>query len=570
MEDLVASTLSSTLKIPHAVARFLVSRGIKTVSDAYHMLCSNESDVHDPFLMMGMDKAVEWILAVRERGERVFIFGDYDLDGMTSVTLLTRCLKTVGIESEWRLPNRFGDGYGLSVSAVDEMYEAGARNLITVDTGITANVEIAHAKELGMAVMVMDHHQPSGDGLPVSDVLLDPHQEGDYYPNPELCGVGVSYKFICALFSRLGIKAPVEYLDLVALGTLADLVQMTPENRYFTRTGLESLKNSRWPGVQEMYTSLMKPHSCVGGIDVMYKLAPLLNAPGRMERPDPALKLLLCENKGEAGKLLEELKDWNARRKQKEAEITEMAMEQVKALYGDTIPTVIVVAGENWHVGVIGIVAAKLAQEFHRPSAVLSIINGMAHASARAVPGFNWHKALFDSRELFDRWGGHANAAGFSLEAGKIEELRGRLLQSAKDQGYTGEVINTDESYPYDIKIALRELTVETRVPTGRFPIRERSILEYIDLLEPFGGNFPYPAFRAENVTVHRVRELRGGHLQMEISQAGSAVFPAIAFGLRKSKALLGRSRPVTVVFEPIWNYYNNTKTVQLCIKSIE
>ena len=439
-----------------------------------------------------------------------------------------------------------------------------------MDTGITANVEIAHAKELSMAVMVMDHHQPSGDGLPVSDVLLDPHQEGDSYPNPELCGVGVSYKFICALFSRLGIKAPVEYLDLVALGTLADLVQMTPENRYFTRTGLESLKSSRWPGVQEMYSSLMKPHSCVGGIDVMYKLAPLLNAPGRMERPDPALKLLLCENKGEAGKLLEELKEWNKRRKDKEAEITKMAMEQVQALYGDTIPTVIVVAGENWHVGVIGIVAAKLAQEFHRPSAVLSIINGMAHASARAVPGFNWHKALFDSRELFDRWGGHANAAGFSLEAGKIEELRGRLLQSAKDQGYTGEVINTDESYPYDIKIALRELTVETRVPTGRYPIRERSILEFIDLLEPFGGNFPYPAFRAEGVTVHRVRELRGGHLQMEISQAGSAVFPAIAFGLRKSKALLGRSRPITVVFEPIWNYYNNTKTVQLCIKSIE
>ena len=548
MEDLVASTLSSTLRIPHAVARFLVSRGIKTVSDAYHMLCSNESDVHDPFLMMGMDKAVEWILAVRERGERVFIFGDYDLDGMTSVTLLTRCLKTIGIESEWRLPNRFGDGYGLSVSAVDEMYEAGARNLITVDTGITANVEIAHAKELGMAVMVMDHHQPSG----------------------ELCGVGVSYKFICALFSRLGFEPPVEYLDLVALGTLADLVQMTPENRYFTRSGLDCLKKSRWPGVQEMYASLMKPHSCVGGIDVMYKLAPLLNAPGRMERPDPALKLLLCESKDEAGKLLEELKDWNSRRKKKEAEITEMAMEQVKKLYGNAIPTVIVVAGENWHVGVIGIVAAKLAQEFHRPSAVLSIIDGMAHASARAVPGFNWHKALFESRELFDRWGGHANAAGFSLEAGKIEELRGRLLQSAAEQGYTGEVISADETYPYDIKIALRELVVETRVPGVRFPVRERSILEYIDLLEPFGGNFPYPTFRAEGVTVHRVRELRGGHLQMEISQAGSAVFPAIAFGLRKSKALIGRSRPITVVFEPIWNYYNNSKTVQLCIKSIE
>ncbi|MBP5768830.1 MAG: single-stranded-DNA-specific exonuclease RecJ [Fibrobacter sp.] len=570
MEDLVASTLSSSLKIPHAVARFLVSRGIKTVSDAYHMLRSSESDVHDPFLMMGMDKAVEWIMAVRERGERVFIFGDYDLDGMTSVTLLTRCLKTVGIESEWRLPNRFGDGYGLSVSAVDEMYEAGGRNLITVDTGITANAEIAHAKELGMAVMVMDHHQPSGDGLPVCDVLLDPHQDGDSYPNPELCGVGVSYKFICALFSRLGLPNPVEYLDLVALGTLADLVQMTPENRFFTRSGLECLKDSRWPGVQEMYASLMKPHSCVGGIDVMYKLAPLLNAPGRMERPDPALKLLLCENKSAAPQLLAELKEWNARRKEKEAEITEMAMEQVKTLYGDTIPTVIVVAGDNWHVGVIGIVAAKLAQEFHRPSAVLSIIDGMAHASARAVPGFNWHKALFECRELFDRWGGHANAAGFSLESSRIDELRGRLLQSAAEQGYTGEVINDDASYPYDIKIALSELVVENRAPSGRFPVRERSILDYIDLLEPFGGNFPYPTFRAEGVTVHRVRELRGGHLQMEISQAGSNVFPAIAFGLRKSKALLGRSRPVTIVFEPVWNYFNNTKTVQLCIKSIE
>ena len=565
MEDLVASTLSSTLKIPHAVARFLVSRGIKTVSDAYHMLCSNESDVHDPFLMMGMDKAVEWILAVRERGERVFIFGDYDLDGMTSVTLLTRCLKTVGIESEWRLPNRFGDGYGLSVSAVDEMYEAGARNLITVDTGITANVEIAHAKELGMAVMVMDHHQPSGDGLPVSDVLLDPHQEGDNYPNPELCGVGVSYKFICALFSRLGIKAPVEYLDLVALGTLADLVQMTPENRYFTRTGLESLKSSRWPGVQEMYSSLMKPHSCVGGIDVMYKLAPLLNAPGRMERPDPALKLLLCENKGEAGKLLEELKEWNKRRKDKEAEITKMAMEQVQALYGDTIPTVIVVAGENWHVGVIGIVAAKLAQEFHRPSAVLSIINGMAHASARAVPGFNWHKALFESRDLFDRWGGHANAAGFSLPAEKIDELRRRLDASAREQGYTGEMPAQCEARGYDIVVALRELVVEgtrTRI--------YKTVLDYFDQMEPFGGNFPYPVFRAEDVTVHKVKELRGGHLQMDISQAGSPVFSAIAFGLGKCKERLKETRRASVVFEPTWNYFNNKKTMQLCIKSIE
>ena len=576
-EELLASSMAQSLRIPHAVARFLVARGVRTLTEAHRMLCGNADDVHDPFLMKGMEEAVAWLLDVRERGEKVFVFGDYDLDGMTAVTLMTRALAELGIESDWRLPNRFGDGYGLSVSAVEEMHGAGARNVITVDTGITANAEIALAKKLGMSVLVIDHHQPSGEGLPECDVLLDPHQEGDDYPNPELCGVGVSYKFICALYSRLGMPEPKKFLDLVALGTLADLVQMTPENRSFTKAGLKSIEGSCWPGLQEMYGDLMKRHGSVGGIDVMYKFAPLLNAPGRMERPDPALKLLLSPNMAAANALMAELKEWNSKRKQKEAEITDMALEQVKAKYGDKLPTVLVVAGNNWHVGVIGIVAAKLAQEYHRPTAVLSITDGMAHASARAVPGFNWHKALFDSRDLFDRWGGHANAAGFSLPSDKIDELRERLEQSAKVQNYTGAVEELPAgAYPYDIRISLNELVVEAEqymspdgstCPGGKKLI---SILDFFDLLEPFSGNFPYPIFRADNIKVHRLRELRGGHLQMDISQAGSRVFPAIAFGLRKSKALLHGDKPVSVIFEPTWNYFNDRKSMQLCIKAIE
>lgn len=576
-EELLASSMAQSLRIPHAVARFLVARGVRTLTEAHRMLCGNADDVHDPFLMKGMEEAVAWLLDVRERGEKVFVFGDYDLDGMTAVTLMTRALAELGIESDWRLPNRFGDGYGLSVSAVEEMHGAGARNVITVDTGITANAEIALAKKLGMSVLVIDHHQPSGEGLPECDVLLDPHQEGDTYPNPELCGVGVSYKFICALYSRLGMPEPKKFLDLVALGTLADLVQMTPENRSFTKAGLKSIEGSCWPGLQEMYGDLMKRHGSVGGIDVMYKFAPLLNAPGRMERPDPALKLLLSPNMAAANALMAELKEWNSKRKQKEAEITDMALEQVKAKYGDKLPTVLVVAGNNWHVGVIGIVAAKLAQEYHRPTAVLSVTDGMAHASARAVPGFNWHKALFESRDLFDRWGGHANAAGFSLPSDKIDELRERLEQSARMQNYTGAVEELPAgAYPYDIRISLNELVVEAEqymspdgstCPGGKKLI---SILDFFDLLEPFSGNFPYPIFRADNIKVHRLRELRGGHLQMDISQAGSRVFPAIAFGLRKSKALLHGDKPVSVIFEPTWNYFNDRKSMQLCIKAIE
>lgn len=565
MLDTISSTLARELKIPHLVARFLVSRGVCNVVAASRILSEGDEAELSPWGIKGMEDAVRWILDVREKKQKIFIFGDYDLDGMTSVTLLSRSFAQIGIETDWRLPNRFGDGYGLSVSAVDEMFEAGARYVVTVDTGITANDEIAHARELGMHVMVIDHHQPSGDALPPSDVLLDPHQEGDSYSNPELCGVGVSYKFICALYERLGMPSPAEMLDLVALGTLADLVQMTPENRMFTKKGLRRLQESCLPGIQALYTSLMKLGSCVGGIDVMYKIAPLLNAPGRMEKPDPALKLLLCPDNTSAPQLLAELKDWNTKRKQKEAEITEMAMKRVKEIYGDKVPTVLVVDGHGWHVGVIGIVSAKLAQEFSRPAAVLSIVDGVAHASARAVPGFNWHRALHESRDLFDRWGGHANAAGFSLPADKIDELRGRLDASAREQGYTGERPAECETRGYDIVVALRELVVEgtrTRI--------YKTVLDYFDRMEPFGGNFPYPVFKAENVTVHKVKELRGGHLQLEISQAGSPVFSAIAFGLGKCKERLKETRKASVVFEPTWNYFNNKKTLQLCIKSIE
>lgn len=565
MLDTVSSTLARELKIPHLVARFLVSRGVCNIVAASRILSEGDEAELSPWGIKGMEDAVRWILDVREKKQKIFIFGDYDLDGMTSVTLLSRSFAQIGIETDWRLPNRFGDGYGLSVSAVDEMFEAGARYVVTVDTGITANDEIAHARELGMHVMVIDHHQPSGDALPSSDVLLDPHQEGDSYSNPELCGVGVSYKFICALYERLGMPSPAEMLDLVALGTLADLVQMTPENRMFTKKGLRRLQESCLPGIQALYTSLMKPGSCVGGIDVMYKFAPLLNAPGRMEKPDPALKLLLCPDNTSAPQLLAELKDWNTKRKQKEAEITEMAMKRVKEIYGEEIPKVLVVDGPGWHVGVIGIVSAKLAQEFSRPAAVLSIVDGMAHASARAVPGFNWHRALHESRDLFDRWGGHANAAGFSLPADKIDELRGRLDASAREQGYTGEMPAECGTRGYDIVVALRELVVE-----GTRSRIYKTVLDYFDRMEPFGGNFPYPVFKAEDVSVHKVKELRGGHLQLEISQAGSPVFSAIAFGLGKCKEKLKETRKATVVFEPTWNYFNNKKTLQLCIKSIE
>lgn len=556
MDELLASTIASEVKVPHIIARFLVKRGCSSVAEAYSMLYGDKNCVQDPFLMLGMEEAVEWIFSIRERGESIFIFGDYDLDGLSSVALLSRGLKEVGVSTEWRLPNRFSSGYGLSITAIDEMISAGAKNILTVDTGITAILEISYAKSKGLRVMVVDHHQPSGDGLPECDVLLDPHLKEDSYKNEELCGVGLSYKLICALFSRLGLEGTEKYLDLVALGTLADLVPMTPENKYFTRCGLESMANTHWPGIRELCREVLNTHPFIGGQDVLFRIAPLLNAPGRMGCADAALHVLLCDDPLTAPVLHAKLKGWNMARKKVEAEISEVAAEWVHNRYGDKLPPVLIVDGKGWHLGVIGIVAAKIAQKFNRPTAILSVQEDeKAHASARAVLGFNWHKALFEFRHLFERWGGHANAAGFSILESRIEAFREALNIFANSQGFFPEEMKRNTSF--DILVALSEI--------------DKTVMDWILKMEPFGGDFHYPVFKAVKVKVHKLRELRGNHLQMEINQNGSRRFSSIAFGMGHLKPKIeANNYEVTLIFEPVWNAFNGRRSIQLAVKEME
>lgn len=558
--ELLASSIAHCLGIPHLAARILVSRGCSSVSDAYGKMHSDQRHVLDPLSsktpMRGMDKALEWIETVKKSGGKLCIFGDYDMDGLTGTTILKRGLSEIGIEASWHLPCRFGSGsgYGLSLEVVNQMLSENVENLLTVDTGITANEEIEYAKSKGMRVMVIDHHEPSGDGLPPCDVLLDPCQDGCLYPNKSLCGAGVSYKFIDALLKKEGKGNGDKYLDLVALGTLADLVEMTPENRYLTRRGLSMLPSSCWPGVRELCRGQLESVPYVGGQDVLFRIAPLMNAPGRMDKPDTALELLLCDSGKDASSLLEKLSWYNNLRKKTEADISQAAINWVEEHYGETLPRVLVVDGKAWHPGVIGIVAAKVAQTFHRPAAVLTVSEGIAQASARAVPGFNWHRALFDVRELFLRWGGHANAAGFCLKEENIPVLRERLQGLAEEQNYQVEE-NAALENAERIPAALNEIT----------PVLMRAIQD----LEPFGGKNPYPLLWAEDVLVEKMRELRGGHLQFKLSQHGSPVFSAIAFGLAREKDKIGKNRRISVAFEPIWNVYNGRKDIQLLVKSI-
>ena len=559
--ELLANSIAHKLSIPHLIARILVARGCESVSKAYARVHSTREDVLNPLdskqPMCGMDAALAWIIQAKHSGEELCIFGDYDMDGLTGTAVLKRGLSEIGIDASWHLPCRFGmgSGYGLSTDVVDQMLAENVRYLLTVDTGITANAEIEYAKSKGMRVMIIDHHEPSGDGLPPSDVLLDPCQDDCLYPNKSLCGVGVSYKFIDTLFQKEGKGSADKYLDLVALGTLADLVEMTPENRYLTRSGLSRLLTSAWPGVRELCRRQLENAPYVGGQDVLFRIAPLMNAPGRMDKPDVALELLLCDDAAKASALLDNLSKYNDLRKKTEADISKAAIDWVNDRYGEKLPHVLVVDGKSWHPGVIGIVAAKVAQTFNRPSAVLTVENGIAQASARAIPGFNWHKALFEVRDLFLRWGGHANAAGFSLKEEDIPVLRERLQRWAEDQNAAafGEPVEENSER---IPAALNEITPD--------------LMNALQNLEPFGGKNPYPILFTENVQVEKLRELRGGHLQLKLSQSGSPQFAAIAFGMANAKKIIeAKHKKISIAFEPVWNVFAGRKSIQLLIKSI-
>ena len=560
-DELLATSIAHQLHVPHLIARILVARGCGSLSAAYERIHCTREHILNPLdekrPMRGMEKALDWILAARKSGGKLCIFGDYDMDGLTGTALLKRGLSEIGIDASWHLPCRFGvgSGYGLSTDIVDLMLSENVQHLLTVDTGITAVAEIAYAKSKGMNVMVIDHHEPSGDGLPASDVLLDPCQDDCPYPNKALCGAGVSYKFIDALLKQENKGSADKYLDLVALGTLADLVEMTPENRYLTRRGLSMLLESRWPGVRALCRRQLENAPYVGGQDVLFRIAPLMNAPGRMDKPDVALELLLCDDTSKVSSILDRLLKYNELRKKTEADISKAAVDWVEERYGSELPPVLVVDGESWHPGVIGIVAAKVAQTFNRPTAVLTVENGIAQASARAIPGFNWHKALFDVRDLFLRWGGHANAAGFSLRDKDIPTLRERLVTwaTSRKDSCSGEPM---EEHSERIAAALNEINAD--------------FMNALQNLEPFGGKNPYPVLFAENVQVEKLRELQGGNLQLKLSQSGSSSFAGIAFGMAKAKKIIEEKRKkISIAFEPSWNVFNGRKSIQLLIKEI-
>lgn len=470
-------------------ALVLAHRGLGDPVDARRFLAPSLDDLHDPWLLRGMHAAVERLREAIGAGEKILIYGDYDVDGTTSVVLLTKAIELAGGKADYHVPHRLKDGYGMRSEVVEDAASAGVRLVISVDTGIRAAEVVARANELGIDVIVTDHHLPEA-ALPPALAVLNPNQPDCPYPEKNLCGAAVAFKLAQALFSTLGwppekVRRMTESLmKMAAIATVADVVPLTGENRVIVKHGLDSLGVVRNPGLRALldvagFTNGRKPTAR----QVAFQVAPRLNAAGRMDTARSTVELFLTQDMERARALAAQLQEQNSDRRQVEAEIRDLC-EQVAV---DESAAALVYYAENWHRGVLGIVASRLVERLHRPVFVLSLNReeGTAQGSGRSIPAFHLLDALESMRDLFVRFGGHSHAAGVTLQPDRVDEFRERF------NNYAASVLKPEDLAPSDDIDAVLELR----------QIDEREVSALFSLA-PFGHGNPPPLFVALDVEV--------------------------------------------------------------------
>src|SRR5688572_16853073 len=477
-DDGQADVVARELAVSPITARLLCIRGLGDLDNARRFLSPSLADLHDPFLLAGMAPAVERILAAIARHERIAIHGDYDVDGVTSTVILRRALELLGADVIHFIPERLRDGYGLQPAALDRLHGEGVRLVISVDCGIRADEAARHAAALGLDLIITDHHEPDTT-LPQALAVINPKRHDCGYPDKHLAGVGVALKLVQALCARSGRESWLPaFVKIAAIGTLADVVPLTGENRIIAKLGLAMLsKGPHKVGLRALLDVCGLTGREIDSHHIGFVLAPRVNAAGRMSSPDIAARLLLAADEAmaaEARELAEQLNSENLRRQQEEAEIVAQARKVVETDLEVGSRTVIVVAGDGWHRGVIGIVASKLVDAFHRPAIVLSMDGDVAHGSCRSIPSFNMLGALESCGEVMVKFGGHKQAAGLTIETARIRELRARV------NDYADGCLEPDDLRPrlwIDGALTFRSISPQVAAEMGR--------------LAPFGAGNP-------------------------------------------------------------------------------
>ena len=527
-------------------AMVLASRGMKTPQQAGKYLDCN-CPLPDPFLLTDMDLAAGRVAAAMLRNEKIAVFGDYDVDGITATCLLTDYLRKNGAQVVSYIPGRLEEGYGLNSIALHQLHSEGVRLIITVDCGITAIAEGALCRELGMDLVITDHHECK-DTLPQAVAVVDPHRPDGGYPHKNLSGVGVAFKLACALS---GDQEAVleEYADMVCLGTVADVIPLQGENRVFVSRGLASLRHTRRPGI----AALMKESGCdsenISATSIGYTLAPRINAAGRMGRIDQAIELFLTEDPQKAEAAAKALCEMNRDRQAVESEIYRQA---IAMLPQGSPPEAIVLADESWHQGVVGIVASRIAEEYACPAFLICLDGDHGKASSRSHGGFNLFSSLTSLSPLLESYGGHELAAGFTIHRENIPEFRRQICALAA--GYFSQ--DTPRT----------QLELDCAVPPEILTIPE---IDSLNVLEPCGCGCPRPVLMMSNLTIERISMVGSGrHMRLRL-RSGRYGFNAIFFSATPETASVQAGDMVDVAFVPQVNEFRGERSVQLNVVDI-
>ena len=544
--------LGRELNIPSIVARLLILRGLPDPETAQRFLQPSLDQLHNPFLLADMKTAVDRLRRALEQKEKILVYGDYDVDGTMSVIILLAALRGLGGEVEAYIPHRLHDGYGMRAAVLEEAAAKGIRVVVSVDTGIREHEALNRARELGLDCIVTDHHLPDRH-LPPACAILNPQRADSGYPEKVLAGVGVAFKLVQALLGeRLSGRLLQSYLKVVALGTVADVVPLLGENRVIAHFGLEAFRQPSQAGLQALL-EVCGLHRCeVSAGDLSFRLAPRLNAAGRMEDARDVIDLFTCPDLEKAREIAGRLDRFNRDRQRIEEGILREILEEMDGHPEKRERHTLVLAGEAWHRGVIGIVAQRVVERYHRPALVVSVEDGIGVGSGRSIRAFHLLDGLAAMQELFLRYGGHARAAGFALPAERIPELEARFEQ------YAQEILK-----PEDLEPTLR---VDAEVSGHEI---DWTLYEALQTLAPFGCANPTPVLAVRDLRLAvGPRILQEKHLKLRVAR-GPRSFDAIGWGMAERGAALVAGQTLDLAFTLDQNVFQDTTTLQLVLSEI-
>lgn len=550
----MVQSLQESTDLPANIIKILTNRHLETTQSIQQFLNPSLSDLKDPFELHGMEAGIDRVTRALMNNEKMMIYGDYDVDGITATALLYMVLNKLGAQVSFYLPNRLTEGYGLSKKCIDEARANGVTLIITVDTGITAVEEVEYASSTGMDVVITDHHEPV-EQIPHAFAIIDHKQPACNYGG-ELSGVGVAYKFAQALYHRLAQdeRELQEHLDLVALGTSADIVPLVGENRILTKFGMHQISRTNKPGLKSLafVSGLMGKDISTG--QVVFILAPRINALGRLGDARDAIRLLSTRDEKLASEIARKLDSENRRRKEIDEQTLRQALEQMREVANTETDQAIVLAEEGWHQGVIGIVASRLVERFHLPTVMIAITDGEGKGSARSIPGFHLCDALKECEDLLIKYGGHKYAAGLSIKPENIPEFRERFKKVSMNHLSREDIV---PKLHIDLEIELAEVNDD--------------FMKSIEAFSPFGPQNLRPVFLTRNCEVMGQPYVVGhNHLKMRVRK-GDAIFDVIGFGFgAKAQQISDKGCLVDIVYALEYNTYNGRTHIQIRLRDVK